>query len=245
MFEDLLIESPGRSVSRTALTWPVSIAIHGAAIGMIVGASMWFVEEVPEPPIPVTFYEPFVAPLPATDAAGPGRSKPDLSGKGRRARIPVRSVEWAQPDAGPEEASRQTADSGARSGDELERGTGVAGRGIPGEEDSGGNGSGPGPGAGEELWTVGGDVRAPILERRIEPVYPESTRRIGIQGVVLLEAIITAEGRVEDVRVLKSVHPLLDASAIQAVSGWTYRPATLRGRAVRVSLTVTVRFSLH
>jgi len=66
-----------------------------------------------------------------------------------------------------------------------------------------------------------------------------------MEGVVILEAIITASGSVEEVKVLKSVNPLLDASAVRAVSGWRYKPATLNGRAVRVYLTVTVTFNLH
>jgi TonB family protein len=48
-----------------------------------------------------------------------------------------------------------------------------------------------------------------------------------MEGVIILEAIITAEGNVEDVRVLKSVNPLLDASAVRAVQQWKYKPATL------------------
>jgi TonB family protein len=63
--------------------------------------------------------------------------------------------------------------------------------------------------------------------------------------VVILEAIITDQGSVEDVRVLKSVNPLLDASAVRAVQQWKYKPATLNGRAVRVYLTVTVTFRLN
>ena len=66
-----------------------------------------------------------------------------------------------------------------------------------------------------------------------------------MEGVVILEAIITASGSVEEVKVLKSVNPLLDASAVRAVQQWRYRPATLNGRAVRVYLTVTVTFNLH
>ena len=57
MFEDVLIESSSRKAgNKTAMTLPVSVAIHAVVIGLIVGASIWFVEDVPEPPIPVTFY---------------------------------------------------------------------------------------------------------------------------------------------------------------------------------------------
>jgi TonB family protein len=66
-----------------------------------------------------------------------------------------------------------------------------------------------------------------------------------MEGIVILEAIITAQGNVEDVKVLKSVNPLLDSSAVRAVQQWKYKPATLNGRAVRVYLTVTITFNLH
>jgi protein TonB len=79
----------------------------------------------------------------------------------------------------------------------------------------------------------------------VEPQYPEAARKARMEGVVILEAIITADGNVEDVRVLKSVNPLLDASAVRAVGQWKYKPATLNGRAVRVYLTVTVTFRLN
>ena len=57
MFENVLIESGDRKGdSRKVVTLPLSIAIHGLVIGIALGASIWFVEDVPEPPIPVTFY---------------------------------------------------------------------------------------------------------------------------------------------------------------------------------------------
>jgi protein TonB len=84
-----------------------------------------------------------------------------------------------------------------------------------------------------------------VLTNRVEPSYPEAARKARMEGVVILEAIITASGSVEEVKVLKSVNPLLDASAFRAVQQWRYRPATLNGRAVRVYLTVTVTFNLH
>jgi protein TonB len=104
---------------------------------------------------------------------------------------------------------------------------------------------GTGPGTGDEPLRVGGDVKAPQLINRVEPSYPEAARKARMEGVVILEAIITANGNVEEVKVLKSVNPLLDAAATRAVQQWKYRPATLNGRAVRVYLTVTVTFNLH
>jgi len=66
-----------------------------------------------------------------------------------------------------------------------------------------------------------------------------------MEGVVILEAIITASGEVDDGRVLKSASPLLDRSALNAVRPFRHRPATLSGRAVKVFLTFTVTFGLR
>ncbi len=65
-------------------------------------------------------------------------------------------------------------------------------------------------------------------------VYPETERKLHKEGVVILEAIITADGDVDDLRILKSANPILDEAAGRAVLQWRYRPAT-----------VTVTFSLH
>ena len=79
----------------------------------------------------------------------------------------------------------------------------------------------------------------------MDPQYPEAARKAGIEGVVILDAVIAASGQVEEVRVLRSAGKLLDDAAAQALRRWTYRPATLNGRAVRVLLTVTVSFRVH
>ena len=91
---------------------------------------------------------------------------------------------------------------------------------------------------------VGGDVLAPKLVKSVEPVYTEIARRARIQGVVIVEAVITRKGRVTQVRVLKSLPMGLDKSAIDAVQQYQYEPATLKGREVAVYYNITVRFTL-
>lgn len=244
MFEDVLIESARhKGDSRKALTLPVSIAIHAIVIGIALGASIWFVEDIPEPPIPVTFYASAPPPPPPPPAAAPKAAPkaPEV-----QKQVPVRQSEMVAPTIIPENIPKPLA------APEPEPAAGVEG-GVPGGVEggvSGGvlggvpGGTGPGTGEGEPL-RVGGEVKAPVLTNRVEPTYPEAARKARMEGVVILEAIITASGAVEDVKVLKSVNPLLDASAVRAVQQWRYKPATLNGRAVRVYLTVTVTFNLH
>ena len=98
---------------------------------------------------------------------------------------------------------------------------------------------------GEEPLRVGGEVKEPVEISRVKPSYPEAARKARMQGVCILEAIITKSGNVESVRVLRGLNPLLDSAAIRAVSQWKYKPATFNGRAVPVYLTVTVTFTLQ
>ena len=64
-----------------------------------------------------------------------------------------------------------------------------------------------------------------------------------MQGVVIIEAVIGADGRVEQARVLRS-RPLLDEAALAAVRAWKYTPTLLNNRPTPIVMTVTVQFSL-
>jgi protein TonB len=241
MFEDTLIESAKHeSGSKKALTLPASVAIHVLVVGVVLGASIWFVEDVPEPPIPVTFYAAAPPPPPPPPAAAKAAPKaPEVQKP-----VPIRSTELTAPTIIPERMPQPLAapEAEAPSGEGVEGG--VEG-GVPGGVVGGVvGGTGPGTGEGEPL-RVGGDVKPPQLINKVEPSYPEAARKARMEGVVILEAIITASGAVEEVKVLKSVNPLLDAAATRAVQQWRYKSATLNGRAVRVYLTVTVTFNLH
>jgi protein TonB len=90
---------------------------------------------------------------------------------------------------------------------------------------------------------VGGELKAPALVERVEPDYPPLAVRAQVQGIVILEAVVDGLGRVEDVRVLRSI-PLLDKAAMAAVRQWRYSPLLLNGTPERFVLTVTVSFSL-
>jgi protein TonB len=87
----------------------------------------------------------------------------------------------------------------------------------------------------------GGRIQAPKKTRHVDPDYPELARTAGIEGVVILEAIIDPRGRVQNVKVLRSI-PFLDEAAVAAVERWEYEPTLLNGIPVPVVVTVTVRF---
>ena len=90
---------------------------------------------------------------------------------------------------------------------------------------------------------IGGQVQAPTLIRRVEPTYPELAIRAHAEGTVILEAIVSEDGDVQSVKVLRSL-PLLDKAAIAAVQQWRYSPVLLNGTPVPFVLTVVLTFSL-
>ncbi len=90
---------------------------------------------------------------------------------------------------------------------------------------------------------VSGGVQQANLIRQVRPVYPPLAVKTRIQGVVLLEAVISKEGRIESLRII-SGHPLLNQAALDAVQQWQYRATLLNGEPVPVITTITVNFSL-
>jgi protein TonB len=87
-------------------------------------------------------------------------------------------------------------------------------------------------------------VTPPSKIRDAAPQYPPIALSARVQGDVIIEATIGADGKVKDARVLRSV-PLLDEAAIAAVRSWEYTPTLVSGQAVPIIMTVTVRFRLQ
>jgi|GEM_PF-1599351 len=91
---------------------------------------------------------------------------------------------------------------------------------------------------------VGDSIPAPRKLVDAAPEYPEVAKSAGVQGAVILDAVIGTDGKVQDVRVIKSI-PLLDQAAIETVRKWVFEPTIINGVAVPVITTVTVTFKLR
>jgi len=82
-----------------------------------------------------------------------------------------------------------------------------------------------------------------LLVHRVEPSYPPLARAARIQGEVVLSAVISINGDIQNLQ-LVSGHPMLVPAAITAVRQWRYKPYLLNGQPVEVETTITVIFSL-
>jgi TonB family protein len=95
-----------------------------------------------------------------------------------------------------------------------------------------------------DAFTAGDDIQRPKLVTRVEPRYPEALRRDKKSGMVVIQAIVNADGSVGPATVVRHSDPEFDDSALEAVRQWRYEPAVLREKPVRVYLTITVSFRM-
>jgi protein TonB len=83
-----------------------------------------------------------------------------------------------------------------------------------------------------------------LLIHKVTPEYPKAAKKKGIQGTVVLDAVIDKEGNMEDLHVVCGP-PELTAAALKAVRQWKYRAYYLEGKAVEVETTININFQLQ
>ncbi|MDA2923791.1 energy transducer TonB [Acidobacteria bacterium AH-259-L09] len=124
-------------------------------------------------------------------------------------------------------------------------------RGGRGQGRTGGSGSGPldgaGPGTGAGgIYTIGSGVTMPQILVQTIPTYTDDAIKGKVQGIVILQAIIRKNGRVDSFRVLRGLGYGLEEKAIQEIAtNWRFRPGTFNGQPVDVLATIEVQFNLR
>jgi TonB family protein len=82
-----------------------------------------------------------------------------------------------------------------------------------------------------------------VIIRKVAPIYPQSARESGIEGTVVLQGVISKEGRIIRLQVVSGPQ-ILQQAAIDAVKQWEYQPWMLNGAPIEVETTLRVPFSL-
>jgi protein TonB len=90
---------------------------------------------------------------------------------------------------------------------------------------------------------VGGQVESAKVVFGPHPEYPPLAKMARIQGTVRLDAVISKDGTIQDLKVI-SGHPLLVRAAMDAVTRWRYQPTLLNGEPVEVATEIDVNFTL-
>jgi TonB family protein len=90
-----------------------------------------------------------------------------------------------------------------------------------------------------------GELLAPLPTEKPDPGYPLELMRANVHGVVTLYAVIHADGKVSDIRVLNSPDDRLDSYAAKALAGWKFAPAERAGKAVALEAVVEIPFRVR
>lgn len=256
MFDDVLIESAGKDRKQgTWITALISGVAHLLIIGVIVAAGLYVKEnpEIIEKPMDafIVASAPPPPPPPPPASGGPTQPRAQVETPRERPRdqftqpretprdVPV-VREGANDDRGAQEGGVAGGVRGGQIG-------GVVGGELGGEIGGtlGGKLGGQIGGTGDRPVRVGGNVKAPIAVKRVDPIYTDVARRARVQGIVIIEAVIDRQGNVTEARVLKPLPFGLDAAALDAVRQWKFQPGTLNGEPVPVYYNLTVNFRIE
>jgi TonB family protein len=98
----------------------------------------------------------------------------------------------------------------------------------------------------QEVLNPGNGVTLPIVVHEVKPDYTAEAKAAHIQGNVLLDTVVLADGNVGDVKVVRSLDTTygLDQQAVNAAKQWTFKPGTKDGKAVAVRVQIELRFTL-
>jgi protein TonB len=214
---------------------PLTILVHAVAIAVVVIVPLTAIDELPGLPRAAAEYMVIAPPQPPpAPPRAPRRAAVDAPAVNPHA-APTQAPDGIAPDTGRVPEPEDSADAGVTGG-------------LPGSIDGAGLSvsaeAPPPPAPPVTPVRITSDLRRPSKIKDVIPVYPDIAMRARIAGMVILEATIDAQGKVVNLRVLRSV-PLLDQAAIDAVRQWEFTPTRLNGVPVPVVMTVTVNFTLR
>lgn len=118
------------------------------------------------------------------------------------------------------------------------------GRGV-GDGQGAGFGPGTGAGTGGGPYRPGAGITPPAIRHEVQPDYTEEARRRRIEGEVVLEVIVLADGSIGDIQVVRSLGYGLDEAAVRAMREWQFVPARRQEVPVAVFVEVAMEFRLR
>jgi protein TonB len=242
MFEDSLIESGGKLSTKRFTTTSVSFLFQVVLVGVLVLIPLLFTEALPKTQLMTFLVAPPPPPPPPPPAAAPVKIVKQIqtdiiNGQLRTPTKIPQKVEMIKEDEAPPPVSTGNVIGGVPGG-------------VPGGQMGGVLGGiiSSTPVAVPKVATpqrvrVSQGVTQGLVIRRVQPNYPPLARQARIQGTVLLQAEISKDGTIQNLRLI-SGHPMLAPAAIEAVKQWKYKPYFLNGEPVEVETQITVNFSL-
>jgi protein TonB len=253
MLEDSLFESRGGKRTRKPVTLVIAVVAHVVTIGVLVLIPLLETQALPLPPVNMPLWVPrlelkFIELVPRQSQT-PRQARPDVQTVtpfSAPQSIPDKIAIIDEPPIAPLGfiPSAGNANGNPFFSTLLDPNSGLAGPPPSPPAPPSPAPPPPVPAVKASPYRQGGKVQPASLIHQVNPVYPQIAQQTRVQGVIVMEAIISKEGSIESLRTV-SGHPLLFQAAIDAVKQWKYRPATLNGEPVDVITTITVTFTLQ
>jgi len=249
MFETSVLRARAQSADRRAILLSLSIGGHALVVIGVIAASVATVSLPRHAPnqfsIPM-----FTIPVEIQPKLGDGGVKKTLLSPApvkRPAAPSMVSAPSVVPDVvAPVTAQATTADVGPVGNNTAGPASDDSGPGVPwGSKDGVLVDGPPATGAPPKIYTVSGDVKAPVVIRRVTPPYPPTAQRMRLNGFVILQCIIDQSGQIRDAHVVKSSFGAFEQPALDAVQQWQFRPGTLNGQPVDVIFDLKVTFEIR
>jgi protein TonB len=258
MFEHSLIDLDAELEAKTNprrrrwISLPLAIGLHLVGLTAFAFASYWNVGPVTEPDLNVAFID-VVLPKPMIQQGG-GVSRPPAPTHRPQPVPPVPETQTVQPDLGdiPDTPAPPAPGPTQESIFPGTDPTAPPGPGDPNGDPNSHNEVGdihgtlePVPPAVDGPVYLTPEMSRPRALQPIQPRYTEQARKAGVQGTVIVEAIIDETGHATNVRVVRGLPMGLDRSAVEAIRQVTFQPAMRGGRPVKVYFNLTVNFTIQ
>jgi protein TonB len=244
MFEDSLIESGGRLKTKRGATTLFSFVLQMILLGVLILIPLLYTEALPKQQL-MTF---LVAPPPPPPPPPPPAATPIKVVK--QIQTEIINGQLRTPTKIPEKIQMIKEEEAPPPMNSMAGVVGGVPGGVPGGQMGGVIGGiiSSTPVSVPRVATptrvrVSQGVTQGLLIRKVQPAYPPLARQARIQGAVLLQAEISKDGTIQNLRLI-SGHPMLTSAAIEAVKQWRYKPYILNGEPVEVETQITVNFTL-
>jgi protein TonB len=244
MFDDLVISSANPKKTNKPWTVALSVIIQSGIVIFMILIPLIYTEALPKQMLVTFLNAPAPPPPPPPPAAAVTRIVKPVArliqqGKMMAPTVIPKKVNLIKEEEMPPDVGAVGVVGGVPGGVPGGSASGVLGGIIGGV----GGGPPPPPKAAPSRIRVGGQVQQAKMLRMVQPVYPAIAKTAHISGTVILHAIISKDGNVEQLEYV-SGPPLLMRAAMDAVKQWRYQPTTLNNDPVEVDTTISVVFSL-
>lgn len=260
MFETSVVNAPAKAAPRRLGLLSISLIAHTAVILGAVAvsvASVEFPDVAPDEVANAPLFMPLTIPPPFGDPNGGAPPRPAVTPPPRQEPPAPQPAPITAPPEIPNDVP--VLDAPAATADPSSDATGPAGGtgSVPGPigvRDGDPNspliGTGlpavnPAPAIEDKVYVPGGEVKPPVLIRRVDPAYPEVMRRTRMNATVVVRCVIDRNGNVRDPEVVVGSMPPFNDAVMNAVRQWKYQPGSYRGQAVDTYFNLTVTFGVR